>query len=809
MKIWLSEIWHAWRASLRRPGFLLLATGVLALGVGASVAVFTLIDQVLLQPLPLPQASRLVALGPLEKGQVSSVSPQQYQHLQSLKGVQSVGLMESFTPTANIAGGGAPQQVPVTYADRGLLPTLGVHVQLGRNFNPQEDAEHGPRVVILSHGFWQRRYAGDAHVIGRSMQVEGVAHTIIGVLPASFAVLGNGGAIMLPTALAANSRNDGTNYTAVARLSDETAATAVGAEVDARLHAMYVASGNTYWQHAHFGAQDFNAWLHADSRPVLVLFMATALFVLLIALVNLINLMLLRALARTHDAAVRNALGAPLIRLALPALGEGLLVGIAGAVAGMLLAMLGLGLLQGFMPAEWLSAGDLHFGVSVWCLALLIGLLSAVFAAALGLWRSRTTGTVDELREGGRNGMGRHSGRLGRLLVVTQMGLATALLGAAGLFLHTLYDAARTPLGFSSDGVLTFELAPVQAEYPDSASVQMLTQHLLDRLRTLPGVTAATATTNLPAGGFKDQFNLGGIHVPGGEEFGPQYHGVSPGFFKLFGIHLQQGRGFSRSDIRGGESVAIVDRTLAQKRYGGHALGKLIQRGDGADAWSARIVGVVDGTQQYGPLGTPDEMLYLPLAQMPDDTLSIFRSFEPMRFALKVRGAPGDYRDAVLAAMTTVAPDQPIANMRSMHDVVRGTTAPVRLNLLLVGIFATLSLLLATAGMYAVMAVAVAAREREFGVRSALGASSAHLTRLVLRHGLLQILLGLVLGVALAFALSGMLRAVMEQIGRSHAVDPLAIGGVCVLLSIAGLLACLLPALRAARVQPMHALRGE
>ncbi len=579
MNIWLSEIWRAWRASLRRPGFLLLATGVLALGIGASVAVFTLIDQVLLQPLPVPQASRLLVLGSLEQGLVSGVSPQQYQHLQSLKGVQSIGLMEGFTPVANIAGGGVPKQVPVTYADRGLLPTLGVRLQLGRNFSAVEDAPHGPRVVILGHGFWQRRYGGDPAVIGRSMQVEGVAHTIIGVLPPSFAALGNGGDIMLPTALPADSQDDGTNYEAIARLADDAHAKAVGAEVNTRLHAMYDASGNTYWKHAKFGAQSFRESQHSDSQPVLVLFLGSALFVLLIALINLTNLMLLRALSRNHDAAVRSALGAPLLRLALPALGEGLLVGLAGAVLGVLLAMLGLGLLQGVIPAEWLAGGRLHFGVAVWGLALLVGLLGALLAAGLGLWRSRAATTVDELREGGRSGLGRHSGRLGRVLVVAQVALATALLSAAGLFLHTLYDAARTPLGFSSHGILTFELAPVKAEYPDAASVQNLSRRLLERLQAVPGVTAATATTNLPAGGFKGQFNLGGLHVPGGDEFNAQYHGVSPGFLHFFDIHLRYGRAFARSDVRGGETVAIVNQTFADHVFGGHALGKLIERG--------------------------------------------------------------------------------------------------------------------------------------------------------------------------------------------------------------------------------------
>ncbi|WP_027484544.1 ADOP family duplicated permease [Rhodanobacter sp. OR87] len=808
MSVWLAEIWRAWRASLRHPGFLLLASGVLVLGVGCTAAVSTLIDQVLLRSLLVPQASRLLVAGPWDRDHVSAVSPQQYQHMQSLRGVQSIGLIQDG-PKLNVAGDGQPELVPALYADRGLLPTVGLPMRLGRGFSVEEDRPYGPHVVILGHGFWQRRYGGDASVIGRSVEVEGTPRTIIGVLPQGFAALGFDGDIMLPTALPVNSVNDGTNYMALLRPNEGVAAATVAAEVNTRLHAMYIAMGNDYWKRAHFGVQQFSAWQRGDARHVLMLFLTSALFVLLIALVNLTNLMLLRALSRSHDAAVRGALGAPMLRLALPALAEGLLVGIFGALAGMLLARVSLGALQSHMPAEWLPDSQLHFGVATWLLALLIGLGGALLAAALGLWRGRRATAIDELREGGRSGLGRHSGRLGRVLVVAQVALATVLLSSAGLFLHTLYDAARTPLGFTSGGILTFELAPVLADYPDAAAVDGLSTRVLERLRAIPGVTAVTSTTNLPADLRSGQFNLGGLHVPGsGEEFGTQYHGVGPDFFALFGIAMREGRAFDRNDIRSGETVAIVNRAMAKQHYGGHALGQTIQRGDGTGMWSARIVGVVGDTNQYGPLEEPPEVLYVPLAQMTDNAMGVFRSFEPMRFALRGHGDPNAWRDALREAVAEVAPNQPIANLRTMQDIVRSTTADMRLNLLLVGIFAALALLLAAAGMYAVMAVAVAAREREFGVRSALGAAPSRLTRLVLRSGLWQITLGLALGVGLALALSGVLRAVLEDIGRS-AVDSVALVGVCVLLAIAGLLACLLPALRAGRVHPMRALRGE
>lgn len=444
----------------------------------------------------------------------------------------------------------------------------------------------------------------------------------------------------------------------------------------------------------------------------------------------------------------------------------------------------------------------------VWLLALAIGLFGALLAAALGLWRGRRAATVDELREGGRSGLGQHSGRLGRVLVVAQVALATTLLSAAGLFLHALYDAARAPLGFASEGILTVELAPVMADYPDAVAVNSLSERLLLRLRAIPGVDAATATTNLPADLWRGQFNLGGLHVPGGEGFNAQYRGIDESYFALFAIPMRGGRAFQHSDTRGGEAVAIVNRSLAEHRYGGHALGELIQRGSGSNTWSARIVGVVGDTSQFGPLEDQPEVVYVPLAQISDKTLGIFRSFEPMRFALRGQGDPDAWRDAVHKAVAEVAPNQPVSNLRTMTDIVRSTTAEVRLNLLLVGIFAALALLLAAAGLYAVMAVAVAAREREFGVRTALGASPARLTQLVLRGGLGQIVLGLALGVGLALALSGMLRALLEELGRSS-IDLPSLAGVCVLLAATGLLACLLPALRAARVQPMTALRGE
>ncbi|GLQ90896.1 ADOP family duplicated permease [Dyella flagellata] len=826
MAIWISEILQSWRATLRRPGFLLLASGVLALGVSTSTAVFTLIEHVLWRPLPYPAAEQLMVLGMVQGDAYRGSSPRQYQHMQSLRGVASMGLIMGGTIAVNATGQGEPEQIMALRVDHDALPTLGVRLRLGRNFSMDEDRPGGPRAVILAERYWQRRYGGAMNVIGRSMQVEGVPRTIVGVLPTSFDQFGDDD-IMLPEQLQPNSMEDDRNYYVVARLADGIAPAAISAQLLAAIHAMYAAmpgSTSNDWQRASFGAVPLQIALHQEDRPVMLLFLASALCVLLIAVVNLTNLMLLRALSHNHDAAVRAALGASPWRLALPALAEGGLIGVGGALVGMGLAMIGLALFSHFMPIDWTHGEAMHPEWEAWVLALAVGVLGALLAAILAVWRSRAAVSTGELREGGRS-MSRQSGRLGRALVVAQMSLATCLLCGAGLFLHALYDAAHASLGFSSDHVLTFDLAPVLGRNPDAASTRALAQRVVQRLSAVPGVEQAAVTNGLPAGDQAQQFNMGGVHAPNQPYFDTplQMRGVSTDYFSLFRIALKQGRAFAATDIAGSEPVAIVNEALARHEYGGHALGKFVVVNDysgypGGKLLAqdpdkqpvvARIIGVVADTRQSGPLDDGHrEFLYMPLAQVPSYILNNFRYFNPFRFAVRVKGDPNTYRGSVHAAVAEVAPGQPIATLRTMDDVVHATTDYPRMNLMLVGLFALMALGLAAVGMYAVMAVAVTARQREFGVRMALGASPVRLASWILRGGMLQILAGLLLGLGLALLLSHLARAVLEQLGRT-VFDLPAMLGTSLALALVGLIACLLPALRAGRVQPMSVLRGD
>jgi putative ABC transport system permease protein len=814
----LKDIWVAWRAMFRRPGYLLLASGVLALGIGACMAVYVLIDGVLLRPLPYPQPSQLVQLGRERLGVAYTTSPKQYQQVLPLQGVQSAGLIQLWAREANIAVDGVPEIVPFIEADRGYVATLGVQPLLGRNFSTQEDMPNGAKVVLLSHGFWLRRFGGSGSVIGQDLSVEGVRYRIIGVLPEGVDL--KQADLMLPLALPPNSHDDGRNYFAIARLSRGITAAAAGAEFATKVRAMYKREGGagaTDLTHESYRADDLQTALHAQAKPVLMMFLASALLVLLIVLVNLANLMLLRSMARSHDTAVREALGAPWIRRVLPMLAEGLLISVIGTGAGIALAWLGLEVLRGLIPPEWLAGSSLHIDGDAFALAPVLGVVVMLLSVCLGLWWSLSRASPEELRAGGRNGMGQRGGMLGRLLVMAQVALATTLLCAAGLFLHALYDAARAPLGFSSDGILTFELSPVQGIYADAASVQQLMQQVLDRLRMQPGVIQASVSSGLPAGDYSQNLYIGSIQVPGQDRpdiATPQIRAVDPAFFTLFQISAQQGRTFEATDVKGGEAMAVVNQRLAEQLYGGNALGKRIEIGSihwsqtDLPAQSARIVGVVDTISPFGPLGDQDNILYLPMSQVPDGMIQFMRQLLPLRFALAVRGNPDDYRRMVSDVVAEVAPSQPIAKVLSMQSVVHETTAATRLNLLLIGLFAGLALVLAAVGMYAVMAVAVAIREREFGVRMALGATPMRLVVSVLRGGLLQVGAGLVAGFGLAFVLAGLLRAVLMQINRS-AFDPPVLAVVSLTLASSGMLACLLPAWRASRVQPTRALHGE
>jgi len=812
MNVWLAELWRAWRASLRRPGFLLLAAGVLALGIGACAVAFVLVEQVLLKPLPLSQPEQLMAAGKLRQGWPPRISTRQYAALQKLDGVQSIGLMAFATPTVNIMSRGMPQRAAVTYADPGLLPTLGLQPQLGRNFIAGEEDSRGAQIVMLSHDFWERQYAGDPSAIGQILKVEGTPHTIVGVLPEALSLSSYGGDIMLPADLGPDTAGDQHLYIAVVRLAAGASPAAVNAQVAARLRAEAESSGTDPAHRARFGVLGYQASLHVGGALVLVLFQAGALLVLLIAVVNEANLLFLRALAQQRDTAVRSALGARHWHLASPLLAEGLLVSLFGTGLGALLAMLGIAIVRSIIPPQ-LIGGELHLGVQTLLLMLLVSLLVTLGSALLGIWRARAMVSFNDLREGGRSGGTQQQGRLNRVLVTAQVMLTAVLLCACGIFLQQAWKNAHLQWGFDGANVATLALAPVQADYPDVRSVSALSQRLVERMRQLPGVLGAAASTSLPVNDFFGTFGTP-AHAPGNEAVTVLYRAVGTDYFRLFGIRAQRGRLFSTEDRRGSEAVAIISRAMAERQYGGNALGQQVQMDDAAHPgrpWTARIVGVVDDTYPRSDRAgdPPPTELYVPLEQMPDALLASLRVNGSMQFALRVRGGVSGYAKALRELVATVAPEQPIDDVRSMRSIVEENMSGSMTGIWICGVLAAMALLLAAAGLYAVMSVAVTAREHELGVRAALGASPVRLAAAVLRGGMVQVAAGLALGLLLAAAFPRLFAASFAQLGTDVSIGPWVAGGVCAVLLTFGLLACLMPAVRAGRVQPMRVLQGD
>jgi len=809
--ILVAEIARSWRGLLRRPRYLLLASFTLALGIAAASAAFSLIDQILLRPLPFPAADRLLSVGLVPEGGADPIgAPAIYRRLEGTPGVRSMGIANAYLRDVNVVSGDVPVVGSVLVVDRNFLRTLGVKPLAGRNFSPEEDQQGGERVTLLSAEFWRTHFGGDRSVIGRSVTVEGGPMTVIGVLPEDF-VWPEPFDMLTPMRLASDSQDMDTNQFLIARIAPDANIEGVRGEADRRWRALLAEFAPAMGQEAHdffkrvpFAAVPLQDMYAGRARGALWLFFAAAVCVLAIAAINLANLVMLRGIVQSHDNAVRNALGGSGFRLVLPALGEALLIGLSGGFSGAVLAWAGLRVLAAFAPPEWLGGATLSFDAVALSFALCFGLLAALLAAVFGLWRSRRRDLLAELVGGGRSGLSRGAGALAKAMVVAQMAIAVVLLTAAGLFMHSLYRMVSVPLGFDADGIVTFALAPVRRTYPDIASVDRQTQDILERLRREPGIEQVAVSSNLPTG---SQLNFPAT-LGDGRTLQPQFRPVNPEFFATFGIPVLAGRGFERNDGPGAEPVCIVSRTLADQYFGGDAIGKTLAMGraDSPGSPPMRVIGVVGDVRHEGPAEEAAPMLYVPIRQLSDGVWSALREFSPLHYAVRVKGASAEYEPRLRRAVADVSPDQAIDDVRSMRSVVDGTMRDSRMQLLLVGIFAALALLLAGVGLYAILAVAVASRKHEYGVRIALGAKPSALVALVLKETAVQIGIGLAIGLAVALALSKTIQSFLFGI---QPADPVTIAGVILVLAIAGFAASLVPIRRVARTDPMLALRAE
>jgi putative ABC transport system permease protein len=804
----LQDLRYGARIMLKQPAFTVVAVITLALGIGANTAIFSLVNSILLQPLPFREPDRVVRLiqaSPklgLDTWGVSQANFAAYRDQN--RSFETVALYNSGG--INLTGAGEPERLPVTNATSDFFKVFGVSPMLGRTFVEGEDAPGKNTVCVISYAFWQRRFGGDENVVGQMLSLNNTPTQIVGVMPPEFKFPRLEIDLWIPLALDTK-RTAPYFFTVIGRLKP-------GVEVAQ-------AQADTTGVLQNFGRQNPNlsevvglaegngprtivtpireVMLGRTQKPLLVLLAAVA-FVLLIACANVANLLLARATARTREIAVRVSLGATPRRIAQQLLTESVLLSVTGAIVGVVLAVIGVRMLDklpitGIVRMEEVSVSGrvLAFtaGLSV-LTGLLFGLMPALRAYAMGL--------SGGIREGARGSVSnRH---LNSALVAVQFALSVVLLIGAGLLLKSFQRLESVNLGFKAENTLTMVATLPRAKYDSQEKALRFYQSALDQLRNSPGIGSVGLTTNLP---FGDGGNVDGFTVEGQEPAQgssvtqteqAEIVSLTPGAFQSLGIPLLQGRDFQPEDKANTPLVAIIDEPLARRYWpAGDAIGRRIQTS--GDQQLMTIVGVVGGVKHVSLAEEKRPHIYMSFWQFPALRAS---------FIARTNGPPTASIPSFRAAIRQVDPDMPLYLVRSMTEIISQTLGTQRLTNMLLTAFAILALTLAAVGIYSTMSVYVGSRTKEFGIRLALGAQPGALRRVVMRQGLLLTAAGVVIGVAGAFALTRTIKSLLFEVS---ATDPVVFTAIPLLLVFVSLLACYTPARRATKVDPLVALRDE
>lgn len=798
-----------WRAIRRSPGLSAVAIMTLALGIGANTAVFSVVDAVLLRPLPYAQPHRLLAVRESAPPQFPAMSVSLPDYYDWVKQSRALDLAAFRWTSFNLTAPGVPPEaIPSGQVTANLFPVLGVRPALGRNFSAREDAPGGRRVVMLSHALWRRRFGASRGILGQSILLDGNPYTVIGVMPRGFDFPGK---IQLWVSLGAlragkslSQRGNHPGIVGIARLRPGYTLAQARAEMTAIAHRLALAypKSNTgvgvrLFRYLNYSVRGAGAALWA--------LLAAVGLVLLIACANLANLLLARAAARRQEFAVRAALGASRGQIWRQVLGESLTLALLGGAAGLAVAAVGVRVAIPLMPPDLPRARQLSLDWRVLAFTVAIAVACGVLFGLAPAWRHGETGVQDALKEGGRGGAeGRGGRRLRDLLIVGEVALALVLLAGAGLLLRSFLAVLHTSPGFDSHQELLFDVSLPASEYPKDAQRSAFFRAALARLRHIPGVASAGFATPMPFGGsdWESGYQIVGRPKPQpGHSPSTNFAIVSPSFFRTMRIPLLRGRAFTAADTARAPRVIIISQDFARRYWGGasQALGQQIK----SQGFTATIVGVVPRIKTEGLTGGT-EMDKLPEAFVPDQQYPV----NGLTFVL--RAAPGLDPMALAApaarAIQSLDPNLPVSDVKTMSGLVSASVAPRRLALMLVLVFAALALILASVGIYGVMSYAVERTTHDLGLRMALGARRRDVIALVLRHGLQLAGAGAAAGVALALGLRHLVASFLFGV---QADNPAVLILVAALLMAVALLACYLPAHRASRVDPMEALRYE
>ncbi|MFL6227270.1 MAG: ABC transporter permease [Pyrinomonadaceae bacterium] len=802
------DVRYGLRGLRHNLAFTLVAVCSLALGIGANTAIFSLVNAVLLQPPPFRDPSRLVMLW--EDQPAIGVTRDQVQPATYAEWKSQNQVFEDMAAlrwqTFNITGDGEPEKVQSYGVTRNFLPLLGAEPALGRNFLPEEDQPGGAKVVILSHGLWQRRYGRDQNIVGREILLNGEKRTVVGVMPAGFQFLQSTTGLWTPAAFTPDelATRDSNTLLVVGRLKPgvtrQQAQADMGAITERLAHDYPEDLAGIQANVLPLGEQ-----LSGAVRQPLLILLAAVGFVLLIACANVANLLLARAASRRKEIAVRVALGASRWRIVRQLLTESVLLSLLGGALGLLLAAWGFEFMKKLIPDGLVLSASLRLSLPVLGYAALISLATGVVFGLAPAWQASRADLNDALKQGGGRGGSAAGGRLRGALVVLEVALALVLLVGAGLLVQTVSHMRGQYASLKPQQLLTVRTVLPDYKYGSLPKRAQFYDEVLERVRQLPGVVAVGYTTSVPLQwqGGANGFMIEGTQLPPGTAANAIHRQVSANYLQTVGLALREGRYLDEHDGAQSQFVVVVNEKMARQYWPGEsAVGKRISfgMGKGTPPWRT-IVGVVADVRDMGMDAPVKAEMYLPYSQVAG-----FNGFKPRDLVVRTEGDPLSLAAAVRREVHAVDPDEPVSNVATMAEQLSDETGTRGIGMVLLASFAGLALLLATIGIYGVLAYFVTQHVPEIGVRLALGAQPRDILALVLKQGMALALGGVAVGLAASFALTRLMSGLLFGVS---ATDPKTFALISLFIAAVALVACYIPARRAMRVDPMIALRYE
>ena len=803
-----SDLRHAARSLRRSPGYAAAAGLTFALGIGATTAIFSVVQGVLLRPLPYPEPDRLAAAYARAGGGLATVSPPDFVDWRA--GAESFAALAAWHRTQlTLVGDGGAELLAGARVTPGFFEVLGVRPALGRGFRPEEEVAGADRVAVLGHAVWRDRFGADPGVVGRTVSLDGTARRVVGVTPAGFEFPSDA-ALWVPRSFSADdlTTQRGAHYLqVVGRLRPGVAVEEAEAELEAiaaRLESAFPDTNTGYSA----TVLPLREAIVGNVRPALLVLFGAVVLVLLLACANVAGLGLARAVDRERDLAVRAAFGAGRGRLLTLGLTEALLLSLMGAAAGLLLARWGADLILALRPDELPRVDEIRLDVRVAAFTAACAILAGLGAGLLPALRISRIGDLQRrLKEAGRGLTGGSGAATRRLLVAGEIALAVILLSGAGLLIRSFLHLNEVDPGFRTSGVLTFEVSLPDEYEEEPARARLFARGLLDRLQAAPGVEAAGGVFGLPLSGMAygisvERLDGAVAYDAPGEGRSVQVRVATPGYFEAMGIPVLRGRGFLPSDREDAPPVAVVSASAGELLWPGedpvdHSVELGTSFGLGGPRAGGRVVGVVPDVRHYGLDEAAPPVVYVAHAQFPVDVLSV---------ALQTAGNPRRLEGLAREAVRELDPAVAVDDVRTVGDLVASSVGERRFYMALVGAFAGLALLLAGIGIYGLVAYTVRRRTGELGLRIALGAERGDILRLVLRQAAVLAAVGVAAGTLGALALTGTLRGLLFGLGPR---DPATLAAGAAFLFAAVLVAAWLPARQAAAVDPNVALRAE